>query len=698
MSFLQVSPSWSFRALTAASLAFPLLATAQDSVPTLGPVRVTVSRDASRPVLEVPFAVSRLELDSSRAATRRASLTEALLFVPGVSVSNRFNPTQDPRLAIRGFGARSAFGIRGVRVLRDGIPLTAADGQTAVDFLDLESLGAAEVFRGNAGALYGNSSGGVVDFRTTPPPDAGGRARVTGWLSDGVSRASIAGGRRLGDVGLQGTLTRNAGDGPRDFSAFESTNALGDARWMMGGTRLQFQASWYDSPEAENPGALTVAEMERDPTLPDSNNIVKKAGKVVKQTMFSLQGMRDIGSFSVVGSGQVGFRDLENPQSFAIIDLDRQTSGASLRGQWSGGTDGRLRLTIGADMLNQVDDRQNYTNCAGLAGAQRPAATCPTADDRGSLTVNQEERVAGLGAYLRGELAMTSRLSMTATIRNDRTRYEVTDRRATDPALAEPPPRTLSAVSPMVGVNWRVSPLSSAYASVSSSFETPTTTELANRPEGVGGLNTDLKPQRGVSYEVGYKAARTNGLSYDLALFTIITEDELIPFQVPGAQAGRQFFRNAGQTTRRGVEGSISGTAGPVSLGVAGTWLRYVYDEFVVAGTSFNDNRVPGVAPVTISAFANHSTRWGLIALEGTRVGRVAANNANTAWADAYTLLNARFAWRAPTRLAMEPVIGVDNIFDKTFASNVVVNAAGGRYYEPGALRTFWFGIRMGTR
>jgi iron complex outermembrane receptor protein len=394
----------------------------------------------------------------------------------------------------------------------------------------------------------------------------------------------------------------------------------------------------------------------------------------------------------------VGWRDLENPLSFAIVELDRQTAGGSVRAQWVGGRSRSLRLAIGADQLNQVDDRQNYTNCAGLTGTARPAATCPTADDRGSLTVNQEERVAGLGAYMRGEVAVTSQLSMTATLRNDRTRFEVTDRRATDPALAEPPPRTLSAVSPMFGVNWRIGTLSSAYASVATSFETPTTTELANRPEGVGGLNADLKPQRGVSYELGYKGARQNGLSYDLALFTIITEDELIPFQVPGAAAGRVFFRNAGQTTRRGAEGSIAGTSGPLSLGLAATWLRYVYDEFVVAGTSFNDKRVPGVAPVTVSAFANHSTRWGLIALEGVRVGRVAANNDNTAWADAYTLLNARFSYRAPTRLAMEPVVGVDNIFDRTYVSNVVVNAAGGRYYEPGPGRTFWFGIRMGTR
>ena len=701
MSFRQAGFVAALLALPAA-LTVPVAATGQnpDSVAILGAVRVTVSRDAARSTLDLPFAVSRLELDSTRAATRRASLTEALLFVPGVSVSHRYNPTQDPRLAIRGFGARSAFGIRGVRVLRDGIPLTAADGQTAVDFLDLESLGAVEIFRGSAGALYGNSSGGVVDFRTTPPPDEGGRARVSGWLSGGISRATVSGGRRLGDLGLQGTLTRNAGDGPRDNSSFESTNAMGDARWTaLGGTRLQLQASWYDAPEAENPGALTLTEMDTDPTLPDSNNILRKAGKVVRQSMFSLQAARDVGSVSLLASGQVGWRDLVNPQSFAYIELDRQTAGGSVRAQYTGGSpDHPLRLAIGADLLNQTDDRQNYTNCAGLTGANRPAATCPTLADRGSLTVNQEERVAGLGAYLRGELALTSRLSVTGTLRGDRTRFEVTDRRATDPALAEPPARTLSAVSPMFGVNWRIGTLSSAYASVSTSFETPTTTELANRPEGVGGLNADLKPQRGVSYEVGYKGAHSSGIRYDLALFTIVTEDELIGFQVPGAAAGRQFFRNAGQTTRRGAEASVSRVSGPVSLGATTTWLRYVYDDFLVAGTNYEGNRVPGVAPVTVSAFASVQPRWGLASVETVRVGRLAVNNANTAWADGYYLVNARLAFRPATRLSMEPVVGVDNVFDRTWASNVVVNAAAGRYYEPGPGRTYYVGVRMGTR
>lgn len=680
--------------VSALALAAPAAGQAPDSAASLAAIRVTVSRDLARPVLDLPYGVSRLVLDGARAGTRRASLTEALLFVPGVAVSNRFNPTQDPRLTIRGFGARSAFGIRGVRVLRDGIPLTAADGQTAVDFLDLESSGAAEVFRGSAGALYGNSSGGVVDFRSTPPPEEGWRARAGAWLAGDISRASLSGGRRIGSLGMQGTLTRNGGEGPRQYSAFRSTSALADARWTAGATSYQVQLNAYDAPRAQNPGALTAAEMERDPTLPDSNNIVKKAGKVVRQSMVSLQAARDVGAFSLSANGHLGWRSLDNPLAFAIVDLDRETMGGSVRAQYSGGSNDRpVRLAFGADLLGQVDDRLNYTNCAGVAN--RPTATCPATGDSGSVTLDQEEVVRGLGAFVRAEVGLAPNLSVTGTLRHDATRFGVTVRNTTDPALAEPPPRTLSAVSPMVGVNWRIGPLASAYASVSTSFETPTTTEMTNGPDFAGGLNADLKPQRGVAYEVGYKAMGANGVRVDLALFRIVTRDELIAFQNP---QGRQYFRNAGRTTRGGAEAGVSGTAGPIALGASATWLRYLYDEFTVSGTSFKGNRVPGVAPVSAGAFASLAQSWGLVALEASRVGRMAVNNANTAWAEGYTLLNARVALRPRASVMIEPVVGVDNLFDRTYASNVVVNASGGRFYEPGPGRTVYVALRMGTR
>jgi iron complex outermembrane receptor protein len=673
----------------------PAGAQVPDTATRLAPIRVTVSRDAARPTLELPFGLTRIGLETEREATRRASLTEVLLFVPGVTISNRFNPTQDPRMSVRGFGARSAFGIRGLRVLRDGIPLTVADGQTAVDVVDLESLGAVELFRGSAGALYGNSSGGVVDFRTPAPPDSGGRGDVSGFYAGSIARASLSGARRLGWLGLQGSLSRNAGDGPRDYSTFQSTNALADARWTGGRTQWQVQASLYDAPDAENPGSLTRTELEQSPTIADSLNITRRASKSVRQSLLSLQATRPVGRGTITGNIHGGWRDLENPQSFAIIDLERQTMGASVRAQVPVMAGLRsLRLAVGADWLHQSDDRLNFFNCAGRSGASRPIESCPTLADLGVLTLDQRERVSSLGAYVRGEMAVSSRVSVTGTLRGDRTRFSVLDRLG---APAVELSRSLGAVSPMVGVNWRVGPLSSAYASVSTSFETPTTTELANQPDGSGGLNTELDPQRGITYEVGFKGLRLTGLRYDVALFRIDTEDELIPFEVPGG-GGRRFFRNAGQTSRLGMEAAVSGQAGPVSLGTTTTWLRYVYEDFTVSGTSFEGKRVPGVSPFVMAAYASLSPSWGLVALEAQRVGRQAVDDANTEWADAWVVANARIAFRLPTQLAVEPVFGIDNLFDKTYASNVVVNAARGRFYEPGAGRTYYLSIRMGTR
>jgi iron complex outermembrane receptor protein len=146
------------------------------------------------------------------------------------------------------------------------------------------------------------------------------------------------------------------------------------------------------------------------------------------------------------------------------------------------------------------------------------------------------------------------------------------------------------------------------------------------------------------------------------------------------------------------MEAAVSGQAGPVSLGTTTTWLRYVYEDFTVSGTSFEGKRVPGVSPFVMAAYASLSPSWGLVALEAQRVGRQAVDDANTEWADAWVVANARIAFRLPTQLAVEPVFGIDNLFDKTYASNVVVNAARGRFYEPGAGRTYYLSIRMGTR
>src|SRR5256885_2094270 len=152
---------------------FPGRMWAQDTTAArLEPVVVEVSRGSRRPILDLPFSVTVQTPDSQRPGQRHLSLDETLLLIPGLTVSNRNNPSQDARISIRGFGARSSFGVRGIRIMRDGIPLTLPDGQTPVDYLDLDNVGIVEVMRGSASSLYGNASGGVIDIHSSEPGPA----------------------------------------------------------------------------------------------------------------------------------------------------------------------------------------------------------------------------------------------------------------------------------------------------------------------------------------------------------------------------------------------------------------------------------------------------------------------------------------------------------------------------------------------
>ena len=259
----------------------------------LPPVEVTVTRDAARPTLELPYALSRIDPDSARPALRHVSFDEMLLALPGVTVANRNNPTQDPRISIRGFGARSAFGVRGVRVVRDGIPLTLPDGQTPIDYLDLESVGRIEVIRGSAGSLYGNASGGVVEVRTADPPTDPIAGRVTRYSgSYGLQRWAGAVGGTAGVVSYQGDLSRTEQDGFREYARQQSTG--GSARAMLSGARgdLALTYTGINTPTAENPGALTATEMSADPRQADPAQIRKGARKAVDQSQLGLTGTR----------------------------------------------------------------------------------------------------------------------------------------------------------------------------------------------------------------------------------------------------------------------------------------------------------------------------------------------------------------------------------------------------------------------
>ena len=674
---------------------------AQDTVARRLPV-VTVTRDIGRSPLDLPFAISESRPDSARPGQLHTLLDQTLFLLPGVTVANRNNPAQDPRISIRGFGARSAFGVRSIRILRDGMPLTLPDGQTPVDYVDLESVGRVEAIRGTASALYGNASGGVIDIRSAPPPADPFALQARSWLGTHDSRrftAAFGGTARA--AWYQGNVGRTTSDNYRGYSRQRITNGYWRAGLSAGGTSFKLQGLVLDMPVAENPGALTRAQLEANPRLPDSLSVRKRARKEVRQLQIGLSASRPVGGrapgeLSVQLFG--GTRDLFNPLTFAVVDVRRQQFGAGARATVPFRLGVRHRLSVGIDAARQNDLRRNWANCNAVLV---PTASCPVLPmEKGVLQLHQREIVSSIGPYLRDELQLGRRIMLSAGARADYVQFDVGDRFLVD-GRDDSGARTLDAVSPMGGVVVRLTPLAALYANVGSGFETPTTTELGNQPNGNAGLNRDLKPQFSTTYEAGLKGYLLAYLRYDLSAFTTSVRDELIPFEVPGG-SGRTYYRNAGRTRRSGLEVETSADVGPVDLTGSYTWSRFRFQDFASTTTQLAGNTIPGIPEHLLQASAVWRRRDAFAAVEALLKSGVFVDDANTARTDAFTTFNARVGGVGLGGLPwFSPVVAVQNVFDRKYVGSVAVNAAGtattAKAYEPAPRRTIFFGLTIGA-
>lgn len=635
-----------------------------------------------------------------RPGQRHLSLDETLWLIPGLSVSNRNNPSQDPRISIRGFGARSAFGVRGIRVLRDGIPLTLPDGQTPVDYLDLESVGRVEVMRGSASSLYGNAGGGVVDIRTSEPPPVPVSGAIRMWNGGFGTRRLVA--KTAGETegfGYQANVTRTESDGYRDYSRQRMTNGFARMSYDDGGGSYALEWLGVNTPVAQNPGAITRAQFEANPQLADPLSVTKRARKAVKQSQFGLTARRSGARGEIEASGYVGTRGLDNPLTFAIVDVDRSMAGGDLRATVPLTLLGaEQRLTAGTELQLQNDLRRNFTNCnnAPQPIVPVPTPTCPNVGvERGTVTLNQRELVSSVGSYVRDELALGKRYTFTASARADAVRFRVEDEliNATNPD--DSGQRLLHAVSPMAGILARLSESHSAYANVSSAFETPTATELGNQPSGAAGINRDLKPQLSTTYEVGLKGVGESGLQYNAALFATGVHNELIPFDIP-ASGGRRYFRNAGRTSRRGVELGLGVAIRQLELDGAYTYANYRFVDFTVDTAHYAGNRIPGIPRQTFQASAAWHSSIATLVTEGMLADRMFVNDANSESSPGYAIFNARIVSSALwSGSGAELTFGAQNLFDTRYISSVSVNAAGGKFYEPGSQRSIYVGLSL---
>lgn len=668
----------------AASNAGVAQAQQQPSAPRTTPDTLTAVRVT---VLRTPFDVTHAPVDVAGVTARDATvarpgfaLDEVLGSLGGVQVHTRLNFAQGDRISIRGLGAQAQFGVRGVRVIVDDIPATLADGQTELSNIDLGSLGAAEVIRGPASSLYGNGIGGVVTLQTRPAP-AGELVPLLRLVrgADALIRVQVGAGGTEGRARYTVNGDRLDYGGYRAYSVARNAhlNAVGTYDWSRASLKLVANAMQYN---AQDPGALSDSLLHVDRRQAYIGNVAQRTGKQGKQEQFGASTRIRAGAGELRLSGYALSRSLDNPIPPRIIELHRAAGGArAAYALTHAGSTGSITAILGGETDLQRDDRQNFVNTRGT---------------RGALVLDQREHVTSVSPFAQ-ITAVVGRATFLAGVRHDRFRFAADDHLITSTNPDDSGVRLLYATSPSFGASYAFVPALSVYGNVSTGFQTPTTTELANRPSGAGGFNPTLQPERVHSREGGIKG-RTRALAYSAAVYHMRIDGELIPFEV-AASPGRQFYRNSGAAIHRGVDADVSLAPTPWLLTRAGygyTDARFI--SYTAGSRSYAGNQVPGIAPHagTLSVqLGDPDSRF--FAVEERMESSTPVNDANTARSAGYAVTNLR----GETRLGSVTLLGgAGNIFGKLYNTSVVINAAGGRYYEPAAGRTLYLGLGLVAR
>lgn len=643
---------------------------AQDSlVVNMEEVRIQALRGSS---LESSGPFSRMVLrrnNAEIAAPVGQSLQAVLRGIPGITLNDRGHFALGERVMIRGMGWRSAFGVRGVGVLFDGIPLTLPDGQGMLDMIDPAYIRRAEVVRGPASTFWGNGSGGVLALATDAFSDSLRLGVRFGSGSYGLRRVSADVSVPLGGNRISAYVSNVDQRGFRDYSNGTLTRAALTGRFaigrgfqlgIVGGVALQ---------DVLSPGALTSAQVEEDARQADARNILTGASKQSAQFQLgaTLYKQTALGLLSATAYGIT--RSLDNPLSYAVIELNRTVSGGRLQLENQGA---KHAWGVGLDAGFQSDDRANFDNVDGEAGS--------------AVLVDQDEWVRSLSAFSFGSYQVTERFSLVGALRLDAIHFELDNHL---PGLTQQNgSRNFSALSPSVGVSWTIRK-GLVYGNYSTAFETPTTTELVNKPSGAPGLNDEVGAQRTHGFEVGVRGVWRQ-LGYDVTLFNMMVHNQLQSFQDSG---GRTYFRNEGSTRHRGVEVALMGQiVERVDLQLAYTGSAFLFDD-----TELKNNRIPGLPAHHISVDLTSTLSGIRGALRVDFVSDTFANNQNTATNSGYVVVDVDVAYADwfINNVHVQPFLRLSNVLDTTYNGSMVINAFGGRYFEPSPGRTVQAGVSL---
>ncbi|HBZ1185479.1 TPA: TonB-dependent receptor [Klebsiella pneumoniae] len=687
------------------ALLLPLIAAAQAAdeqtmVVTAAPT--TVSE------LDTPAAVSVVNGDEMRQAAPRVNLSESLGAVPGLQVQNRQNYAQDLQLSIRGFGSRSTYGVRGLRIYVDGIPATMPDGQGQTSNIDIGSVDTIEVLRGPFSALYGNSSGGVINVTSQtgaqpPTVEASSYYGSFGTWHYGMKATGAVGeGSHAGDVDYTVSTNRFTTHGYRDHSGARKN--LANARLgvrINDVSKLTLLLNSVDI-KANDAGGLTADEWRDNPRQSPRGDQYNTR-KNTRQTQAGLRYERQLSAQDDLSVMMyAGERETTQFQSIprapqlkpshagGVIDLTRHYQGIDTRLTHRGELLVPVTLTAGLDYENMSERRKGYENFVMVNGA-------PQYGEQGALRRNERNLMWNVDPYLQTQWQLTDKLSLDAGVRYSSVWFDSNDYYITPGNGDDSGDASYHKWLPAGSLKYALTDAWNVYLSAGRGFETPTINELSYRSDNQSGLNFGLKPSTNDTVEIGSKTRIGNGL-FTAALFQTNTDNEIV---VDSSSGGRTSYKNAGKTRRQGMELGLDQQFGESwRLKAAWTWLDATYRTNVCDDASCNGNRIPGIARNMGYASFGYQPEQGWYAGSDIRyMSDIMANDENTAKAPSWTVvgLTTGYKW-SYGRMDMDLFGRIDNLFDREYVGSVIVNESNGRYYEPAPGRNYGIGLNLAWR
>ena len=657
-------------------------------------------------IIDIPYSVHRIN-QSQFKLDRKVGINDILGTIPGLFLQSRYG-NHDVRISIRGFGSRSNTGIRGVRILLDGIPESEPDGQTRIEAIDFNSIGQIEVVKGNSSSLYTNAPGGVINFLNDIQFDRSFAINFNDFGSFGLRRNGLKAGVRTDDYGFLMTYSYHNFDGYREHSE-DYWHILNTVLETTPGddSRLQLYG-YFVLGLLRLPGSLTKAEFEQDPWQADSVQVARDKRRVSNKGRLGVRfntyfGKNNNNEFEITGYGTIKYFE-RTSKEYRIIN--RFGLGSSFRVVNHSKIFGRENeFSVGGDLLYQTGPIEYYNNINGKKGDILSKSVDGTIANTGFYFQNSFNIIKGKFDLLvtgRYDKVVFDEKNLTFEVQNSVRRFE--------------------AFTPKAALNYKFTPSVAAYTSYGLSFDSPAGNELDNPPTSTSPnvlLNPDLEPQKSKNFELGIKGNLIyrgtkffNNIYFEGTFFNSIIDDEIVPFEV----FSDVFFRNSAKTNRTGLEigGNVEIVKG-LKFKAAYTFSHFKYDEYiartiefdtssniVIEDKDFSGNIVPSVPKHNLALDLSYQYEFTENVTAFAKghywyVSDMFVNDGNTEETSSYNIFNSALGLDLKfNKFNILLSGGVNNIFDKVFSAFININSAKKQYYEAGAPRNYYANLNLG--